>query len=185
MYKKAILLTIASLLFLAPPALAANGKPTVAPGKSATSVRNAEKVTARLSESKLKLCQVRERNMIQQSTQLTKMATNMLEVFDKIADRVRNHYAEASLSTGKIVSGYDTLVTTVATKRTAVQTALATAQGSAESFACDSDNPKGTLTQFNSNMKAVKAALKDYRTAINKLIVAVRTVPTPTTTETE
>lgn len=135
-----------------------------------------QKVQARLTEAKLKACQAREDSIKKRNDQLTKMATNMLEKFDAIEKRVQEHYTSKVVPSGKTVTNYDILVAEIQTKKTAVQTALSTAQTNATSFTCTGNDPKGQITQFRDDMKAVKSTLKDYRTSIKNLIVAVRSV---------
>ena len=160
--KKALFILPLFLFIFASSAFAVYGRPD-SPGNSVSA-------KLKLTDAKLKACQAREGNVVKQMAQLTKMATNMLDVFDKIAIRVKDYYT----ASGKTVSSYDTLVAEVNTKKAAVQTALATAQTGVDTFTCEGDDPKGMLTQFRNQMGSVKSALKDYRTSINKLIVAVR-----------
>lgn len=98
----------------------------------------------------------------------------MQEKFDAIAGRVEEYYTAKVIPSGKTVANYGSLVADIQTKKAAVQTALTTAQSHTGSFTCDGNDPKGQLTQFKDDMRAVKSALKDYRTAIKNLIVAVR-----------
>lgn len=121
-------------------------------------------------------CQARENAIKNRSTHLTQLATTMETKFDSIASRVENYYTNKIVPSGKSVSNYNTLVSDIQTKKTAVQTALTTAQNNAASFSCASTNPKNQLIQFRDDMQAVKSALKDYRTAIKNLIVAVHSV---------
>ncbi len=100
----------------------------------------------------------------------------MEEKFDVIAKRVEDYYTSKVVPSGKTVANYASLVADIQTKKGAVQTALTQAQTNAASFACTSDDPKGQMTQFKDDMRTVKAALKDYRTSIKNLIVAVRSV---------
>ncbi len=79
------------------------------------------------------------------------------------------------------------LVSDVQTKQAQVQTDLTTAKNDAVAFACTGVDPKGHLMQFRIDMQEVKASLKEYRTAIKNLIVAVHSAaaeetPTPTPT---
>lgn len=150
-----------------------------------------EKVQARLTDAKLKACQAREDSIKKRSDQLTRMATTMLEKFDAIEKKVQDYYTAKVVPSGKTVANYETLVADTQTKKTAVQTALSTAQTNANGFTCTGDDPKGQLTQFRTDMQSVKTALKNYRTSIKNLIVAVRSVtgetnrntsPTPTET---
>jgi hypothetical protein len=105
---------------------------------------------------------------------LNRMATNMLSVFNSIAQRVISFYTNRVVPTGKTVPNYDTLLADAQTKSGAVQTALNKAQGDASNFNCQNANPKADITLFRQDMQAVKTALKNYRTSIRNLIVAVR-----------
>ncbi len=98
----------------------------------------------------------------------------MQEKFDAIAKRVEDYYISKVVPSGKTVTNYDSLVSEIQNKKQATQTALGKAQTDANSFSCSGNDPKGQLTQFRTDMQTVKSALKDYRTAIKNLIVAVR-----------
>lgn len=130
----------------------------------------------RLTEVKLKACQAKENGIKKRIGQLGKLATNMQEKFSAVEGRVEEYYTAKVLPSGKTVANYDSLVADIQTKKGAVQAALSQAQGDAGNFACGNDDPKGQLTQFKDDMRAVKSALKDYRTSIKNLIVAVRSV---------
>ena len=147
-------------------------------GNSTTGVQEERRQQAqnRLTEAKLKVCQAKENAIKKRTEQLTKLATNMQEKFDAIAGRVQEYYTSKVVPSGKTVVNYDSLVADIQAKKGAVQTALTTAQNNAGAFACDGNDPKGQLTQFKDDMRAVKSALKDYRTSIKNLIVAVRSV---------
>jgi len=147
-------------------------------GNSVTGVQKErrQQVQNRLTEAKLKACQARENAIKRRTKQLVELATTMREKFDAIAGRVEKYYTSKVVPSGKTVANYDSLVADIQAKKGAVQTALTVAQGNAESFACTSDDPKGQLSQFREDMRAVKSALKDYRTSIKNLIVAVRSV---------
>lgn len=133
-----------------------------------------DKVATRLSDAKLKICQNRETAIQKRSTQLTKLAEKMIANFEKHATRVQTYYTDIVVPAGRTVDNYDGLVTEIATQKAATQTALTTAQAQAEAFNCDGDDPKGQLKTFNEQMRTVKKSLKDYRTAVRNLIVAVR-----------
>ncbi len=133
-----------------------------------------ERMQAKLDERKLKVCQTKEKVLGNRLGSLTRMTENMLEKFDRIAIRVKEFYTNKVVTAGGSVSNYDALVADIDVKKAAVETALASAKTNSESFSCDSDDPKGVLTRFRENMQAVKSALKDYRTSIKNLIVAVK-----------
>lgn len=121
-------------------------------------------------------CQARENAIKTRMSHLTLLATNMETKFDSIATRVENFYTNKVVPSGKTVPNYNTLVSNIQTQKTNVQTALTKAQNDANSFSCTSGTPQAQMTQFREDMQAVKSALKEYRTAIKNLIVAVHSV---------
>lgn len=131
---------------------------------------------ARLENGQLKACQAREVAIKKRSDQLVALATNMESKFDSIAKRVEDYYTTTVIPSGKSVANYDALVSDIQSKKSAVSTALATAQSDVSSFSCVSDDPKTEMTKFRTDMQAVKSALKDFRTSIKNLIVAVHSV---------
>lgn len=140
-----------------------------------------------LSQAGIRACEARESAIKKRMESLTRMAKNMEEKFDKIANRVEEYYTNKVLPSGKTIANYDTLVAEIQTKKGLVGTALAKAQTDVDAFNCTNGNPKDIFKQFRADMQAVKSALKDYRTAIKNLIVAVHSVaptssPEPTAT---
>ena len=134
----------------------------------------------KLQEAKLQACQAREEGIKNRSTHLTNLAKNIEDKFDAILTRVQNYYTNKVVPSGKTLSNYDTLVSNIQTKKTAVQTALTKAQNDVATFSCTSGSPKDAMLKFKTDMLAVKQALKEYRTSIKNLIVSVHGV-----TETE
>ncbi len=132
------------------------------------------KAQARVTEAKKQSCLSHEASIKQRSESLTNLALNMEEKFDAIALRVEDYYTGKVVPAGKTVTTYNMLIADIATKKAAVQTALTAAQNDANTFSCTVDNPKAQLTQYRRDMQTVKGALKDYRTSIKNLIVAVR-----------
>lgn len=145
-------------------------RPTVTQGQGRQQAQN------RLTEAKLKACQAKENAIKKRAERLGQLVSTMQEKFEAIAKRVEEYYTTKVVPSGKTVANYDSLVADIQTKKTAVQTALSQAQSNAGSFACDSSDPKGQLAQYKDDMRAVKSVLKDYRTSIKNLIVAVRSV---------
>ncbi len=166
---KILLVSATATLFAVPVVSYAtpNNRMAATVGQSVTS--------ARLTEAKLKVCQNREAAIQKRSTQLTKLVKNMTTNFDGIAARVEKYYTNKVLPSGKTVANYDALVADITAKKNAAKTALDKADADAAAFNCASDDPKAQLTQFRTDMQTVKQDLKDYRTAIKNLIVAVRT----------
>ena len=124
----------------------------------------------RLEGKKLELCKAREQRIAATMTQMSSRGENHLAVFTKIADRVEAFYKDK----GRTVANYDALVAEVDAKRQAAETAIESTKSVDGVFSCDSDNPKIASEQFRDAFRAQVAALKDYRTAIKNLIVAVK-----------
>ncbi len=129
----------------------------------------------RLEELKLKACEAREENIKKKTSSLMNLVSGMVGKFDAIAKRVEEFYTTKVLPTGKVVTNYDALVADINTKKTAVDEALKNVPDT-EDFDCSSDDPKGLLTEFRTDMQAVKTALHEYRTSIKNLIKAVHEV---------
>jgi len=121
-------------------------------------------------------CQAREAAIKTRLARLIRLAMTMQEKFDAIATRVKDYYMTKIVASGRTVNNYDTLVTDIQTKKDLVATALTKAQTDASNFSCESGDPRTLLTIFNTDMKEVKKALKNYRVSIRNLIVAVRSI---------
>lgn len=134
------------------------------------------KGTDRLKDNRLKMCQKGEKEINTRLTNTEKLVNEILAKLDTIAQRVQEFYNNKIVPSGKTVPNYSTLVADIASKKTAVQTALANAKNDVSGFSCTADNPKGQITQFKTDMQSVKKALQDYKTSIKKLTVAVKSV---------
>lgn len=124
----------------------------------------------RLEGKKLKACEAREKRIDATMEQMTKRGETHIAVFTKIADRVQAFYAEK----GRTVENYEALVADVQAKKLAAEQTVSGAQSVGEVFSCTSDNPKIASAEFRDAHKAQVAALKEYRTAVKNLIVAVK-----------
>ena len=165
------------LLVILVPSVLALGKPdNVGGGPPGTPGGIPQQAQNRLTNAKLKACQARENAIKIRSRHLGQLATTMEEKFDAIAQRVEDYYTSKVVPSGKTVVNYNALVADIQTKKTAVQTALSQAQTDSTGFSCTGNDPKGQMTQFRKDMQAVIQALKDYRTSIKNLIVAVHSV---------
>lgn len=148
--------------------------------KSADSQGESNSQRSRLTEGKLKACQAKEKALRNRVNQTTRMATSMQAKFDAIVQRIKTYYTSKVVPSGKTVANYDSLLADIESKKAAVGTALEKAQNSAKDFTCSGEAPKEKLEQYRANMQAVKTALKEYRTSIKNLIVAVRSVVSTT-----
>lgn len=134
----------------------------------------------KLTQAQLRSCQAKESAIKDRMQSLVDLVANMEEKFSAIEKRVEDFYTTKVVPDGKTVSNYSSLVANIGTKKAAVDTALASAKTDTSNFNCTSDDPKSLFTQFRTDMQKVKSALKDYRTSIKNLIVAVHSVsPTP------
>lgn len=117
-------------------------------------------------------CQAKEDAVKKRSLQLTNLATMMQNRFNTIALRVENF----ATSSGKTIPNYTSLVNDISVKNASVSASLTVAQNDANNFSCAGNNPKGQISQFQLDMQTVKGALKNLRTSVNNLIVAVHSV---------
>lgn len=174
MKTKVILSTLVlSFLLLATPTLA-KGQPSPFP-----SPRRVQ------SEERVRACEAKQEAIKNRMGSLTRLTANMVEKFDSISTRVQAFYADKVLPSGETLSNYDALVAEIAAKKAIVDTDLETAQTSVDEFNCGADNPKEHLNRFRLSMQKVKTDLKNYRTSIKNLIVAVRSLapePSPSPT---
>lgn len=129
-----------------------------------------EAAKTRLKDAKLKACQNREKRINALMGGMTRRATNQVSVFNKIAERVQEFYMEK----GKTISNYDVLVADVYAKKAVVEAAIAKADSTKATFACDGSDPKGVANSFRENKKTQTEAMKAYKTAVKNLIVGVK-----------
>lgn len=160
---------VISLMIAAQPALAVS--PATRPGRMM-----ATPMPPTTPPGVARACQSREAAIKSRMTSLTDMADNMMTVFDRHATAVENFYTNTVLPKGKTVSNYDALVTDINAKRTDVQNTLTKAQADVNGFSCTSGLPSTQFFTFRQDMQAVKSALKNFRTSIKNLIVAVARV---------
>lgn len=161
--KKLLVTFMASFFLLTTPAFALAVDTTTSPTPS-------PKPGNRLSEVKAKFCAAHEANIKTKMNNLLKFSSNMEAKFSAIANRVETFYE----TSGKNVANYAALKADIQTKKDAADEALTKAQADVSTFTCTSDTPKEAITFFRTDMQLVKTALKNYRTSIKNLIVAVR-----------
>jgi DNA repair ATPase RecN len=131
-------------------------------------------------------CEARQEAVVKRMSQLVQLAEKIQAAFDRHATRVQEYYLNTVVPAGLTVDNYDELLADIAAKKAVVQTTIANAQTDVDEFSCDTADPRTYLTTFRTDMQAVKSALKEYRTSIKNLIVAVSRVaqdletPTPT-----
>lgn len=136
-----------------------------------------EAAQTRLADAKLKACQKREKAVTNIMTRMGDRGQKQVDLFTKITDKTQAFYTKK----GKTLSNYDALVSDVAAKKVAAQTAVDTTKASVTEFKCDGTDPKGAAAGFKENMKAQNEVLKAYKTAVKDLIVGVKSVQGSTT----
>jgi hypothetical protein len=137
--------------------------------KMPLSDRLEERMEGKLSAIKQRICEKRVNVIKNIMAKAATQGAKHLEVFNKIATRVEEFYVNKKLS----VSNYDALVAEVNAKKAAAQTAIDAVKNNTN-FSCDDSNPIGKIDAFNGQVRAMHSALKDYRTSIKNLIVAVK-----------
>lgn len=120
-------------------------------------------------------CEARLSAVKRRMSQLVKLSENTFRVFSAISTRVQTFYADKVLPSGATVPNYQELIADIEAKKVAASDALASSQTNLDSFNCDG-NTSELFGNFRQDMQKTKTALKEYRTAIKNLIVAVRGV---------
>lgn len=147
---------------------------TIVTTASAQSVSVTPRPTARTGG-----CKAVESVVKRRTEALPKLAENQMNKFASHVTRVDTYYTSTLVPAGNIVSNYSELMTQITIKKTAVATAITQARADGAAFTCES-NPKGTMTTFRKDMQAVITALKEYKTSVRNLIVAVATAVSDT-----
>lgn len=185
-----VLIMALSLLYIAVPTASAKNELQRA---NARAEERMERTKTRLASPNVAIqnsCESRKEGVVNRMKRLVELSEKMLENFDTHATKVQDFYISVVVPKGVTVKNYDKLVADIAAKKAVVQTTLANAQADVDDFSCTNGDPKTYLNTFRTDMQAVKTALKEYRTTIKNLIVAVRTAaealetPTPTPTAT-
>ncbi len=133
-----------------------------------------EKIEARKEEAKEKVCEVHAKAINKRAKMLTQRAARMAERFDKIALGVEEYYTEKMVPEGKTLSNYDELVKDIADKKSASTTLIDALNSDANSYTCDTDDPKKEFETYRKDMQAVISGLADYRKSVKSLLVAVK-----------
>lgn len=121
-------------------------------------------------QGKEQACKRKLRSIKHRGEQVVRHAERHLAVFDKISDRVQT-FAEDK---GKKPENYTTLLDDVKAKRAIVLVEIARAKEVFADFDCaDREHFKSDAKDA---LKELRGALKDYRRAINQLIVGVKSV---------
>lgn len=134
---------------------------------------------AQKKAAELKACENKKDVAEKAESRVAARGQNQINTFSKIAERVENFYQTKGYS----VSNYDALVSDVNAKKVTAQAAVNTLKADSSSLsasACEGGHNKAKVGQFRTDLKNEKAAIKAYKTAINNLIVAVKSAKSNT-----
>jgi hypothetical protein len=123
----------------------------------------------RLEAAKLKVCEQRQTNITTIMNDRVTIGQKRIDLFTTITTRVEAFYTEK----GKTVSNYDQLVAAIDSAKATAVADLA-ALKTADTFDCNSTDPKGQATTFRAAAEKLRQDMLAYRTAIKNLIVAVK-----------
>jgi hypothetical protein len=125
----------------------------------------------KLQESKQKKCQEKQADINNRLKKIAERGQKQLELFSNIATKTETFYTTKNLS----VSNYDTLVSAINDKKAAAQATVDKITSDSTTFTCDdTTTAKSQLAGFKTDLKAEISALKEYRTSVKNLIVAVK-----------
>lgn len=129
-------------------------------------------IQTRLADTKLKVCQNREKAIGNIMARMSDRGTKQLDVFTKIYNRVQAFYLEK----GKTLDNYAVLSSEADSAKLNAESAALKAKETSVTFKCDGTDPKGLARTFKEALKLQNEALKAYKTAIKNLIVGVKSV---------
>lgn len=136
---------------------------SVSPGKS----EEAQDV----KDTHEKSCGARQASTAKILSHASLRGQNIINVFTTITERTEAFYVEK----GNVLSNYDELLSDVATKKAAAQTALMALQN-VPTFTCPVTDIKTVIGQYKSAIALQIQTLKDYKTAVQKLVEGVASV---------
>jgi|SRR3990167_5442880 len=116
-------------------------------------------------------CDVREARVEAIMNRMANRGQRQIELFSTIATRVETFYTDKQLS----VSNYEDLIADISTKKIAAQAAVDDLKDAIPDFQCDTSMTRGAIANFKDEHKAMREALKAFKTAVKDLIVAVKT----------
>ncbi|PLS81495.1 hypothetical protein CYG49_01945 [Candidatus Saccharibacteria bacterium] len=124
----------------------------------------------KLEEKQLKACEKREAAIQRKMTQIADRSERQLAVFTKISERTQAFYKEK----GRTVANYDALIMELEAKKIDAETAVEAVRSSSTTFTCEGEDPKGVVAGFKESLQTQNMVLKEYKTAVKNLIVAVK-----------
>ncbi len=139
-------------------------------GTSGQSAQAQTGASHKLSDTQKRVCEQNENRIQNVFTNTNRLGEGRLNLFDKIAERIRAYYTGNGLN----AENYESLTNKVEQARVSAQEALRVSVQTASQFGCDNDDPKGTANQYKVQVKTQTEKLKEYRSAIQELLSAVK-----------
>jgi len=134
-------------------------------------LKKASDAEKKLAEGFMKACENHKMAFETRFANLANHSQTIVDVMDKIAARVEAFKTSKNLT----VANYDALVADVAAKQLIVHNLQATAkQDAAQDFNCDRDKAHESVQSFTDLLHQQIDALKNYKTSVKNLIVAVK-----------
>lgn len=124
-------------------------------------------------------CEARKTNFANRLENMAERTQKHIEVLDKITERVKAFKESKALT----VANYDALLTEVEAKKLVAHNLQeAIKEKASTDFNCELGTAKETVSAFGDILHQQINALKDYKTAVKNLIVAVKTAAEATET---
>lgn len=158
------------------PAVSFNTEPNDDNGENEGSRSGTGRFGTRSGEIRTDVCQIRKEAAQHRRNLAGDRITRLLAYLNTVLTKIEHYYTTKLVPAGKTISNYDALVADIAVKKTAVQTAVTTAQSDIVNISCTAGEIKTDFQKFQTDAKAVETALKAYRDSIKNLLQAIRSV---------
>jgi hypothetical protein len=127
---------------------------------------------ARTAERRQHVCEQRKKSISNKITAFAKSADNILTRFDAVYVRVKDFKTDKKVD----VTNYDELIAAADAKQTAAAEAVAALKELSADFDCTATDPAQTLAAVKAATVDARTALKEYRTSIKHIVVALAQV---------
>lgn len=129
----------------------------------------------KLQDASLMLCEKRQTNINNILTRIVTRGTNQMNLFLSIATKVEAFKTNEDLT----VTNYDALAAAISTDQAKITADLATMKTS-DTISCTANDPKGMISNFQTELKTDIIDLLQLKTDVKNLIVAVKAaLPNP------
>ena len=127
---------------------------------------------AKTAERRQTICENRKTSINHKIQAFSKSGENILTRFNDVYTRVKNFKTDKKLE----VSNYDALIAAADAKQQAATDAVAALKDLTADFDCTSSDPAQTVAAIKAATAEAKTALKEYRTSIKNIVVALAQV---------